>query len=257
MDTLHATHSGAIIQDSENVSIENAVGGDLYQIENYTEQGGGFAEINTGAYAEPLYTPPSFTSSLLAQIEERKMVIISGGAGFDKNELARHLAHCIASGATDMEVREWRDADSSSMLDEIRETRERTFFVIPDAAPQYIAHDVTKFASLVRQHGHYAVLTTELPDSTWQQPEAVFRLYRYEVPASGLYSAVSLQKHFILKAGYCKDVFGIARDEELVPATVLAKGITAASLSTNFESPGQISFFLMLLEADRTTLRDF
>jgi hypothetical protein len=252
MENLEATHTGAIIQDSEHIVIEHAAGGDMFITENnFSEAPAGFSEINTQAYSEKYFIAPVFTGMLAEQLKDRRLLILSGGSGFDKNEFARYLSCLVAKEINNLPVCEWRNnEDADGMINQIREREAQTLFIVPDTIPQHVSYDLAQLASIVRQRNHFVLLTTEMTEATWQQPDAIIKLYWFAIPGSGLYSSAALGKCLIQKLNAHKQVFDVAIDVPVEAHTRLGGNMTPAMLAEHFESPEQIDFFLTLLEAN-------
>ena len=254
MDNLQATNTGAIIENSEHINIGYSAGGDIHITEVYTDDiAEGFADINTDAYSEAYYTQPAFAPVLMQQLADRRLLILSGGSGFDKNEFARHIAFLQLQESPGIEVKEWRASeDDEDILKNIREKSGTTLFIIPDCVPQHVAHDVAQLAAIVRQHQHFVILTTDLSQATWQQPEAIVKLYWYEIPASNIYSGATLSQYLARRINANRTLFGIPLETEVNVDTLFAGPHSPLLLSKNFDSPEQINFFLVLMEADHS-----
>jgi hypothetical protein len=250
MENTTITDSGTIVTGDLSMHGDQVAGRDINNNEINLEPSGGFAEINTAVYDETFYTRPIFAGALAEQIKDRRLVVIAGGAGFDKNLLARHLAASVSTDTGEIKVMEWSDPeDAGKIVKEIKEEESSSIFILPDTAPQNIQYDLRKLASVARDHSHYIIVTTEMTLHTWQQPQAVIDLYWFEVPSSGLYSKEILTAFFLQKLNLNRKLLDISPLTELHDHFVIGAAYTPFKIASLFGTPDQIDFFFTLLES--------
>ncbi|MEO5644256.1 MAG: hypothetical protein ABIQ40_04765 [Bacteroidia bacterium] len=249
MDSTTENNSG-FVADTMTLEGENIAGRDQY-IENNYEAASGFSEIDTDAYDETCFHSPVFTGTLAEQVKDRRLIVIAGGAGFDKTTFVRHLAAVISKDLQDTKVKEWRNTESNNdILKEILAETEPTVFILNSAVPLDVNYDLAKFASLVKDRNHYLLLTTEMTAEAWQQHEQVKKLYWFDIPSAGLYTRAQLTGIFLQKLELNKKLLDLQDEMLLNPSTPIAGKHSPESIVSRFETPDQIDFFFVLLKAD-------
>lgn len=247
MDSVTIQNAGIV---SESVEGENIAGRDVNIYETYiNETDSDFAAINLSAYSRERHLSPVFTGMLAEQAKDRRLLVIGGGAGFDKSAFARHLAACIAEDLPGIIAREWRDPeDVRNFTKAIREEETPAIFILNGSAPQHAGYDLKQLASVAGRH--VVLLTTEMSCEAWQLPAKVAELYWFEVPVTGLYRKEELTALFLQKLESRRARLGIPAGTEIHPGTPIPGNYTPAGIASVFEAPNQFDFFFTLLETE-------
>lgn len=235
--------------DDMTISAEQVAGRDIYNTyEQVTiENPNGFTQVNTSSYSAENFTSPVFTDELVEKLTANRLLILAGGAGFDKSSFARYLATCVA----EREVMEWRDADNGRFpADEIRETDKPTVFILNQVLPQLINYDISQFVSLAGLN-HLLILTTELSAQAWQLPGAAALRYWYEIPEKNIYSKEQLCNAFIRRFRQDAHCFNNIDAAEIQPETPIGRGRTVKELAAGFVTEQQINMFFSFLPAEQ------
>jgi hypothetical protein len=251
METETLNNEG-IVAESIYANNSQLAGRDIYNETHYNnELSSGFVPVNPTAYSSSYYLGPIFTGTLAEQVKDRKLVVIAGGQGFDKGTFVRHLAACITEDYGDIKLKEWIEAEPSDRIQkEITETDEPCIYIINNASPRHLEYDPRGLARIAEQNGHIVLVTTELPQATWQLPDAMVKLYWFEVPVSGIYSKESITAELVQRIERKKRLFGLPQDKDVNQATILAGKYNVAGIAGDLETPGQVDFFVTLLEAE-------
>lgn len=253
MEAETLNNEGIVAQEMNVSSGAQVAGRDIHNYENHFTQAvtSGFASVNTEAYNDNYYLSPMFTGALAEQAKDRKLVILAGGQGLDKGTFVRHLAARISEDVKDTRVMEWIESESNDNLQkEIREADRKCIFILNNATPKHLSYDPNAIAQIVSQRGHILLVTTDLPQATWQLPEHIRKIYWYDVPLTGLYSKEMLGAWFIQRIQQSRKVFGLSPETEINNNTALAGKYSISVVASRFDTPAQVDFFISLLEAE-------
>lgn len=248
MENITATNTG-FLAENMNVSGEQIAGNDINN-NFYYENENGFILINTDQYGEDHYLSPVFTDEITERILNKRLVVIAGGTGFDKDAFVRHVAFRLISSSAATGAKEWSDTEEAhEFLKEIKEEKkERTVFILNNAVPLQINFDLAQLAALAKQFGHYILLTTEIIAEVWQQPAPVISMYWFQIPLTGLYSKEKLAAFFLQRLNRESVLFGL--ETEAGPEIILDGKFSIPELVSVIDSPDQIDFFFLLIEAE-------
>ncbi|MGL4598859.1 MAG: hypothetical protein ACRCYO_15185, partial [Bacteroidia bacterium] len=254
MENTNPTGAAVSINHSDQSSFGNIAGHDINITEIYmTDSDAGFSKINPDVYNDTFYAAPTFTQLVFDKLKTKRLHVLGGGSGFDKNAFARHLSSIFKTEFPTIQIKEWRDSEEvASLFKEICEEQKQTLFILPDLNPQQIGYNLAQFASVAQEYKHYIIITSEITAQSWQQPEAVLDLYWFEIPNTGIYSSETLLQYTIKKTNFHRAIFKLDAELTIVSETNLSPQQSIAKIAERFETPSQIDFFFILLEANQS-----
>ena len=156
---------------------------------NFSQPELGFTEINLDPYQPSRYISPLFTNTVLNKIEEHNLVVVGGSYEFDKNSFIRHIAALLSKKTSKYHVWEWVDrGENFSLFATMVGEKEPAIFIFTQITPQDVRYDLNKFVRLATEHGHFVLMSTDLPLTAWKQPADIARVHWFETPTSNLYT---------------------------------------------------------------------
>ena len=248
--TINVSNAGTV---AENVTVEakQVAGRDLYHIEMQKlehETRLKFSDIDTSPYSIDNYVPPNFTKGLLSKSMEMRILILSGGQGFNKSSFIRHLAHEIHTSSSHSVKEIQSNVENQSIYRELFQGDEKLIYVLDQLHPQHLDYDLEKFVRAAQQKDLYLLITTDLSIDTWDLSDNAITDYTLIIPTKNLYSSETLTKCLksimLKKKELLKNVLP-SKLENILNDTLFDKSID--HLAKGFETPENISFFISLL----------
>lgn len=242
--SISADHVGAVAETIEVTSTNTA----FRDINIYQSAKPHFSSINLSSYSLDKYISPKFTTLAIKQLVAHRMLIVSGGIGFDKGSFIRHLAYLIFEEHQNLRVEELlRNDEDVSLVKTLHESEVPHIFIIDQVHPRFFDHDVRKLVESINNQGHFVVLTTETPREAWGLSEPMRDRYWFEVPHNDRYSREVLAKFFIERFTMFAREIPISISLPLKMEATLFEGLTVEEVVSRFESPDQIAFFIQVL----------
>lgn len=252
------SESGAIL-DNANIQTEQFAGRDLYKIEMKEVAENAkllFSNIDVTPYAEENNISPIFTNDLLTQTLETRILILSGGQGFDKGSFIRHLAHLLDKKVDDYSLKEIQsNNENQSLYRDLRQGEEKLIYLLDQLHPQHFDYDLEKFHRLATQKQSFLLITTDLSIDSWGLQDNTRKQYAFVIPSTGLYSPATLATHLKEELKKKKDLLREVlpiKLENLLEGQLLGRPIN--QIAEEFETPEKIGFFISILSREKEEL---
>ncbi|MBX0330694.1 hypothetical protein K2Z83_23845 [Oscillochloris sp. ZM17-4] len=172
----------------------------LQQVTVLTSTGeGDFFTPDLLHYQPKHFVSPPLTRQIAADLAKFRLLIFGGSPIIDKYSLALHIAWYLqdelAQPSTEkrqpkqLVILEWKRSGAKSIDLALQEHEESAIFVLPQLLPQHINHDLRRLSGVIRERGHYVLVTAE-EDGRWRSlfDAAAFRHFWKDLQPEQIYT---------------------------------------------------------------------
>jgi hypothetical protein len=206
------------------------------------------------------YKPPRFISPQLAEkwvltLKRQQLILLGGDPVVNKHTLARHVAWFLQNNLAQtlpeahLPILEWKRTGSEQLDSALHSYEEGTIFILPQLLPLHIGYDVRRLYRVIKERGHYVVVTAE-EDARWNgliQAKAFQQLW------------VNINRHEIYTPQYLCDVLEqrIIHEKEQLPQELITAmvnqhtlcGHCITDIAKRLKTPDNIEDFVSRLMA--------
>ena len=251
-EKINISNAGTVAKKI-NIEAKQVAGRDLFHFETKEitmSSRMGFAEVDNSAYSDDYYTPPNFTSDVIKKIFTHRILILSGGQGFDKGSFVRHLSHKLKLNEPELTINEQQNsADDLNLHKHFLQEKGSTIYVLDQLHPKHLDYDLNKFVRVAEQKKLYLLITTDLSADTWGLSESNLNQYFFIIPTTDVYApdalAMCLNKGLIAKKNLLKKHLTFEDNNEFDLQGVY--DIPLLELAVKLKTPENINLFVTLL----------
>jgi len=130
-------------------------------------------------------------------------------------------------------------------------------FVFTQITPQDVKYSLDKFVKLANEHGHFVLMSTDLPVGAWKLPLETTNLYWVETPSDNLYLDSTLISVLIqeLKPQFQQINFQ-NHVKDISVKTVLAGNYTIEAIALQLKTIDQIKIFVRSLITEKLVISE-
>lgn len=220
----------------------------------------GFAEVDSSPYSEEYYTPPNFTSDVIKEILTQRVLVLSGGLGFDKGSFVRHLSHELVLSDPGLSIREQQNSsDDLNLYKDLLQEKGNVIYILDQLHPKHLDYDLNKFIRVAEQKELYILITTDLSPDIWELSGSSLGRYSFIIPTTDIYTSNALvkclSKALLAKQDMLQTCLGFASNNETDLREVC--DIPLLELALRLKTPENINLFIAFLlkniESNSTT----
>lgn len=250
-ENINISNPGTVAQNI-TVQAEQVAGRDLYKIEMKEIADNSrllFSKVDVSPYSQENYTAPNFTNELLQRTLDTRILILSGGQGFDKGNFIRHLGYLVKSNTSSYDLKEIQsNNENQSLFRDLLQGEEKLIYILDQLHPQHIDYDLEKFSRIAQQKKIYLLITTDLSVDIWDLRDTASEQYSFIVPTKDLYNPdvlySYLKRELTTKKDSLKKILPIKLDD-LLNGQLYGKSLS--QIAAGCATPESINFFVSLL----------
>lgn len=239
-----------------NVEAQQVAGRDIYNYqttENSEIQSNErltFSTIDATYYPHESFLKPKFTHELCGKLSKSRVIILSGGPGFDKGTFIRNLAVLVQ--VTQYEKHRIKEMQSNtenqSILKAIRQNDDHLIYALEQMHPKHFDYEIEKLTDLAEDKDLYFIISTDISINSWELQLSQTNRYSFIIPPVDLYEQETLFNFFKDRFSQKKEVLSkvISLDfNDVLDDAIM--GYPIADMVQKFQTPENIVFFISLL----------
>lgn len=165
-------------------SVHGSAFGDNAQVYNYYgDDKEKFVEITLEELESQFKGSPEIKLDLVNILAKKKLLVLGGDLGVNKNELALQIAFLLAQQIGDLNrnvsIRQWRRSSNQQLTDidlELKNVESPTVFILTGVEPQNISSNRLQ-QIYETQNQHYVLISTEISFSRWHLGESARQFF--------------------------------------------------------------------------------
>lgn len=244
------------VAENINVEAQQVAGRDIYNYqttENSEIQSNErltFSSIDATYYPYESFLKPRFTNELSDKLSKSRLIILSGGPGFDKGTFIRNLAVLVQVKQYDQHrIKEMQsNTENQSILKAIKQNNDQLIYTLEQMHPKHFDYEIEKLADLAEDKDLYFIISTDISINSWELQSSQMNRYSFIIPPVDLYEKNTLYKFFKDRFSKKKEALSkvISLDfNDALDDTIMGHSIE--EMVQKFQTPENIVFFISLL----------
>lgn len=202
--------------------------------------------------ADDVFLPPNYADTLFNQVQEKRIVFISGDEVINKSDVVRFIARELleSEAFSDLEIaellRENENQDKrTSIMDLMHHERCNSKIVLLyDLHPERIDYNFERLLHLAQEKSCIFLITVNASLDVWQKAGKIVGEYWFEIPKGRHYSETQLCDFFLQELIKQPPAFLENVVEDMTPDFMLSPTLRVNTIISRFFTLDQVQLFL-------------
>ncbi len=206
--------------------------------------------VNLRAYTG--FIAPSISTTLLAKIQQSRILILSISSAFDKDLYLRYLAASLSNSNNSIPAKEWASSnENNSLTVALKQETSDSIFIIDDIHPKDVNFDLITLNRIAQTKNAFILISTDVKDTVWKLDPAIQQMYWHELN-NFYYAPNDLKKELGKALGNSRSLIFNKLSDQLKNS--LLDEANLYKIGTSLGTPERIYLFVQYLSAHQSPI---